>query len=202
MYLRPGRCTDLQQRGVNMAEKNHYVDNKKFLEALREYRVMVIEAEESGDPKPRIPEYVGQCFLLIAQRLSYRPNFMNYTYKDDMISDGIENCLTYIDNFNPDKSNNPFAYFTQIIYYAYIRRIQKEKRQTYIKYKATEKANIFGELASMDATAEGFEDIQYVSNGHMESFIEDYEETKRKKNEKRKKRGIEKLLEDDEDLDN
>ena len=178
-----------------MAEKkkqsNHYVDNKKFLQALIDYREQIKEAEAVGDDRPRVPEYVGECFLLIAQRLSYRPNFMNYTFKDDMISDGIENCLAYIDNFNPDKSSNPFAYFTQIIYYAYLRRIQKEKRQTYIKYKATEKANIFGELAEH---ADDIEEIHYISNGHMEEFIGEYEETKRKKNEKRKQRGIEKLL--------
>jgi DNA-directed RNA polymerase specialized sigma24 family protein len=178
---------------------NHYVDNKKFLEAITEYRNSVLEAEASGEPRPRVTEYIGSCFLLIAQRLSYRPNFMNYTYKDDMISDGIENALAYIDNFNPEKSNNPFAYFTQIIYYAYIRRIQKEKRQTYIKYKATEKASIFGELASLSESDTGdLDEISYVSNGHMDSFIGDYEETKRKKNEKRKKRGIEKLLEEQE----
>ena len=176
-------------------KSNHYVDNKKFLEALTEYKVLVNEAEAVGDERPRVPEYVGSCFLLIAQRLSYRPNFMNYTFKDDMISDGIENCLAYIDNFNPEKSNNPFAYFTQIIYYAYLRRIQKEKRQTYIKYKATEKANIFGELAEV---ASDVEEIHYISNGHMEEFIGEYEETKRKKNEKRKQRGIDKLLEEQE----
>lgn len=185
----------------NKTQSNHYVDNKKFLEALKEYRQQVLDAEASGEPKPRVSEYIGSCFLLIAQRLTYRPNFMNYTYKDDMISDGIENALAYIDNFNPDKSNNPFAYFTQIIYYAYIRRIQKEKRQTYIKYKATEKANIFGELAEQGEFGEEMEDIQYMSNGHMESFIGEYEETKRKKNEKRKQRGIEKLLAE-EDLKN
>lgn len=178
---------------------NHYVDNKQFLEALKEYRQSVEEAAKNKQPKPRVPEYIGKCFLLIAQRLTYRPNFMNYTYKDDMISDGIENCLAYIDNFNPDKSNNPFAYFTQIIYYAYLRRIQKEKRQTYIKYKATEKANIFGELADM-GELEDLDDIHYVSNGHMEEFIGDYEEAKRKKNEKRRKRGIEKFLDDEDDL--
>lgn len=175
---------------------NHYVDNKKFLEALTEYRQSVLDAEASGEDRPRVTEYIGECFLLIAQRLSYRPNFMNYTYKDDMISDGIENALAYIDNFNPEKSNNPFAYFTQIIYYAYIRRIQKEKRQTYIKYKATEKASIFGELAELSENSDVGDEINYISNGHMESFIGDYEETKRKKNEKRKLRGIEKLLEE------
>jgi DNA-directed RNA polymerase specialized sigma24 family protein len=181
-----------------MASNNHYVDNKKFLEALTEYRQSVIEAEESGGKRPVIPEYVGECFLLIAQRLTYRPNFINYTYKDDMISDGIENCLTYIDNFNPEKSDNPFAYFTQIIYWAFVRRIQKEKRQMYIKYKATEKANIFGELAEMGSDSEAYEEIQYVSNGHMEEFIGEYEAAKKVKNEKRKKRGIERLLEEEE----
>ena len=82
---------------------------------------------------------MGECFLKIANHLSYRPNFINYTYKDDMISDGIENCLQYVANFNPDKSDNPFAYFTQIIYYAFIRRIQKEKKQTEIKQRLIQK---------------------------------------------------------------
>ena len=80
-------------------------------------------------------DYIGKCFLKIANHLSYRPNFINYTFRDDMISDGIENCLQYLDNFNPAKSNNPFAYFTQIIYYAFVRRIQKEKKQVTIKHK-------------------------------------------------------------------
>ena len=107
----------------------HYVDNKKFLEAMKEWKEKCREAEETGEERPQISNYVGECFLKIANGLSYRPNFINYTYKEDMISDGIENCLQYIHNFNPDKSNNPFAYFTQIIYYAFIRRIQREKKQ-------------------------------------------------------------------------
>ena len=82
-----------------------------------------------GEEKPRVSNYIGECFLKIANGLSHKPNFMNYTFKDDMVSDGIENCLQYIHNFNPDKSNNPFAYFTQIIYYAFIRRIQREKNK-------------------------------------------------------------------------
>jgi hypothetical protein len=113
----------------------HYVNNKEFLAAMIEYRNARIKAEEAGEPKPRVPEYVGECIYKIATHLSYKPNFINYSYKDEMISDGIENCLQYINNFNPEKSNNPFAYFTQIIYYAFLRRIAKEKKQTYIRGK-------------------------------------------------------------------
>jgi hypothetical protein len=115
--------------------KEHYVSNKDFLAAMIDYKKMVVKAEKEKLPKPRVPDYIGTCFLKIANHLSYRPNFINYTFRDDMISDGIENCLQYLDNFNPDKSNNPFAYFTQIIYYAFIRRIQKEKKQVTIKHK-------------------------------------------------------------------
>ncbi len=117
----------------------HYVNNKDFLAALIEYRKSVEEAQERGDPKPMITNYLGECFLKIATHLSFKPNFVNYIFKDDMISDGIENCIQYIHNFNPEKSQNPFAYFTQIIHYAFLRRIQKEKKQLEIKNKILEK---------------------------------------------------------------
>ena len=113
----------------------HYVDNKKFLSAMIEFKEKCKVAEEGGDDRPPVSNYIGECFLKIATHLSFRPNFINYTYRDDMISDGIENCLQYMDNFDPEKSKNPFAYFTQIIYYAFIRRIQKEKKQYQIKQK-------------------------------------------------------------------
>ena len=113
--------------------KPHYVDNKRFLEAMIEYKEKCRIAEEKGKKKPDVTNYIGECFLKIANHLSYRPNFINYTYRDDMISDGIENCLQYMSNFDPAKSKNPFAYFTQIIYYAFIRRIQKEKKQQLVK---------------------------------------------------------------------
>ena len=93
------------------------------------------KAKDKNRKPPKVTNYIGECFLKIANHLSYRPNFINYTYRDDMISDGIENCLQYMNNFNPKKSNNPFAYFTQIIYYAFIRRIQKEKKQQDVKAK-------------------------------------------------------------------
>ena len=134
-------------------QKPHYVDNKKFLEAMIEYRNKCIKAEEKNRKKPDVTNYIGECFLKIANHLSYRPNFINYTYRDDMISDGIENCLQYMSNFNPDKSNNPFAYFTQIIYYAFIRRIQKEKKQMQVKSKLIQNAgveNMMDQLAGDD----------------------------------------------------
>ena len=112
----------------------HYIDNNEFLKVMKEYHALVVEAQEKGELRPIIPDYVGECFMKIAQRLSFRPNFINYAFREDMISDGIENCVQYIHNFNPARSDNPFAYFTQIIYYAFIRRIEKEKKQLYIKY--------------------------------------------------------------------
>ena len=113
----------------------HYVNNKEFLEAMTAYKKEVDKAEKQKKDKPLVTDYIGSCFLKIANHLSYRPNFINYTFRDDMISDGIENCLQYLHNFNPAKSSNPFAYFTQIIYFAFIRRIQKEKKQVTIKHR-------------------------------------------------------------------
>ena len=125
-----------------MARKKteYYVNNKEFLAAITEYRQKVLAAKESGAPRPRVTNYIGSCFLKIATHLSYKPNFVNYMFREDMICDGIENCLQYIDNFDPSKSTNPFAYFTQIIYYAFLRRIQKEKKQLEIKGKILERS--------------------------------------------------------------
>lgn len=135
-------------------KSDHYVNNKQFLESLIEYNRKVREAAKKEDPpipeeeikhwrsssKPPIPRYIGECFLKIATHLSFKPNFVNYIFKDDMISDGIENCVQYIHNFDPEKSDNPFAYFTQIIYYAFLRRISKEKKQLEIKNKILERS--------------------------------------------------------------
>ena len=131
------------QPGKTMAKRKrseHYVNNKEFLAALIRYQEDVEIARLQDKPKPVIPRYIGECFLKIANHLSFKPNFVNYMFKEDMISDGIENCVQYIHNFNPEKSRNPFAYFTQIIHYAFLRRIQREKRQLEIKNKIIEKS--------------------------------------------------------------
>ena len=138
-----------------MKKKEHYVNNKDFLEALVVYKKQVNQSKEQGTAKPKVPNYIGECFLKIATHLSYRPNFVNYMFKDDMICDGIENCLQYIDNFDPEKSTNPFAYFTQIIYFAFLRRIQKEKKQLEIKSKLLERSS-FEEVFAADDSIMGF----------------------------------------------
>ena len=138
--------------------KAHYVDNKKFLQAMIEHREKCRIAEEKGKKKPDVSNYIGECFLKIANHLSYRPNFINHTFRDDMISDGIENCLQYLNNFNPKKSNNPFAYFTQIIYYAFVRRIQKEKKQMEVKKKLIQNAGVENMMDQLEG-----DDAQYKS---------------------------------------
>ena len=132
----------------------HYVNNKEFLTAIIAYKDEVALAEKRGEPKPRITNYLGECFLNIATHLSYKPNFVNYMFKDDMVCDGIENCVQYINNFNPEKSKNPFAYFTQIIHYAFLRRIQKEKKQLEIKTKIIERSG-YDEVMTVDEGANG-----------------------------------------------
>jgi len=122
------------------AVSEHYVNNRDFLDALVVFKKECARAKENGEPRPPISNYIGECFLKIATHLSYKPNFVNYMFREDMICDGIENCVQYIENFNPEKSSNPFAYFTQIIYYAFLRRIQKEKRQLEIKNKILTKS--------------------------------------------------------------
>ena len=143
---------------IKAKHKEHYVDNKKFLQAMIEYRDKCRKAEEKNRKKPPVTNYIGECFLKIANHLSYRPNFINYTYRDDMISDGIENCLQYMNNFDPDKSDNPFAYFTQIIYYAFIRRIQKEKKQMQVKAKIIANAGVENMMDQLEG-----DDAQYQS---------------------------------------
>ena len=145
-----------------MAKKKseHYVNNKELLAALIDYRAEVAVNKMKDLPKPRISNYLGECFLKIATHLSYKPNFVNYMFRDDMISDGIENCVQYIHNFDPNKSRNPFAYFTQIIHYAFLRRIQKEKKQLEIKTKIIEKT--------------GYDEVMVVDDGALTSSSSDY----------------------------
>ena len=126
----------IQESNTKMPKrrKNNFIDNKQMFVAFVEYRKLCDIAKEKGlartDPDwPRIPKYIGKCFLDIAEHLSMRPNFSNYMFRQDMVCDAIENCCIYAHNFDPEKSKNPFSYFTQVCWYAFIRRIGKEKRQ-------------------------------------------------------------------------
>ena len=129
-------------------KKKHYVDNDKFFLEIKKWKQRVIDAREVDDPDPPSTEYMGECFLKISENLAWRPNFINYTFRDDLVSDGIENCLLYAHNFNPEKSTNPFSYFTQIIHHSYIRRITKEKKQMHIKYRIIEEERLKEQLES------------------------------------------------------
>ncbi len=182
-------------------KQNHYVDNKKLYEAIIEYKHNVLEASKNNLQKPPIPNYVGECILMIATRLSTKPNFVNYSYREEMISDGVENCICYFDNFNPAKTNNPFAYFTQIIYYAFLRRILKEKKQLYIKHKTLENSLILhtlaeqGELSDVDITPT----VVDLDNDNMFDFIKSFEDNLLAKKNKKSKKGIEKFIEESEE---
>ncbi len=158
-----------------MRSKN-YVNNATLLEHMKLHLEKIEEAKRNNLESPRVSPYIGQAIFLIANRLSNKPNFSGYSFKEEMIGDGIETCIMYLHNFNPEKSNNVFAYFTQIIKFAFIRRIQKEKKQHYIKIKNLEKLAIedmvkYNELMSLEL------------NEITSSFIEDYEQqlTKKKK---------------------
>ena len=171
-----------------MAKKKsvHYVDNKKFLQAMIDWR----ETWPDEENIPPVTNYIGECFLKIATHLSYRPNFINYTYRDEMISDGIENCLQYVKNFNPEKSKNPFAYFTQIIYYAFLRRIAKEKKQSHIKNKMIER-----EAYNSFTTMEGDSNTYQVDSIDLAAFLTDEDVYKPKKKQSTKKKGLEVFME-------
>jgi DNA-directed RNA polymerase specialized sigma subunit len=140
-------------------KSEHYVNNKEFLEYIIKYREYLIKAEQEGKTKRdlliesrdfrKTHEYLGTCFKKIGDHLAHKPNFVNYMFKEDMISDGIENCVQYVRNFDPEKSKNPFAYFTQIIHFAFLRKIQKEKKQLEIKNRIIEKSG-FAEVMAVD----------------------------------------------------
>jgi len=157
----------------------HYVNNKDFYEALVNYRNARLEAERTNDPPPKIPDYIGECIYKIAYKLASKGNFCNYTYKDEMISDGIENCINYLNSFNPDRTNNPFAYFTRVLWNAYVLRIHKEKKQTYIKYKALEEAALFG-----DFDTGSHSNTEMDINDNMKAFVRDYEKKLTEKKQK------------------
>ena len=147
-------------------ESEHYVNNKEFSQSVVDYVKLAKDAQKNGTEVPRITEYIGRCFLRIAEGLSHKPNFIRYTYREEMVMDAVENCIKAITNYNIDaatRTGNPnaFAYFTQICYYAFIRRIMKEKKQQDIKFRYIEHAGIedfmtnsedeFGGAAMQDA---------------------------------------------------
>lgn len=132
---------------VKPKDKPHYVNNRQFSEAVMEYCERVAWCKKKGDPKPVVPDYIAECFLKIAEGLSHKGNFVRYTYREEMVMDAVENCLKAIENYDikaATRTGNPnaFAYFTQISWYAFLRRVQKEKKQQDIKLKYISEAGV------------------------------------------------------------
>jgi len=167
-------------------EGNHYIDNERFLNELIMHKDIVTKAKKEGIKPPGVNNYIGQCFLDIANNLSKKPNFANYTYKDEMVSDSVENCIMYATNFDPLKSRNPFAFFTQIIYYAFLRRIQKEKKQLYIKMRCFEENDPTGRFRNwMEKEHSKYED---TGLSPFADFIPNESQTTESLKPKKKKR--------------
>ena len=147
--------------------KAHYIDNKQFSLAVVEYVKACDKQRKKDKPIPTVPDYIARCFIKIAEGLSHRPNFVRYTYREEMVMDGVENCLRAIYNYNIEtatRTGNPnaFSYFTQICFYAFIRRITKEKKQQDIKFKFIEKMGI-EDFVQMGMDEEGAEEtMNYV----------------------------------------
>ena len=194
--------------------KNQYIDNKKFFEIVSKYRQDRIDAEEIGDEPPPIPDYIGKCVMDISTRLSYKANFINYPFREEMIADGIENAIRALNNFDPAKSSNPFAYFTQIIYYAFLRRIAKEKTLLYTKQKMYTSMAVMGELYNDNSGTDLSNSQSGYTTEYMNGFVEEYEKAMEKKKVpkknkfffkddssfKKKRSGIELFYEDEEEV--
>lgn len=162
----------------------NYINNKTLYSAMIQYKNSVEDAKREGLPKPQVTNYIGESILLICNNLAKKPNFSGYTYKQDMISDGIMDCIAAVDNFNPDKTNNPFAYFTQIAWNAFLRRIQKEKKQTYIKHKNYENSVLMDEMWENS-------NAQLKSNEYSDEIVRNYENKLTKIKKPSKVSGIE-----------
>lgn len=171
--------------------KNNYIDNVRFTKEMTEHNNKCKEAEEAGLPPPKLSDYIGKCFYDIAYHMSFMPSFINYSFKSEMISDGLENCLLYYRNFNENtiskrtgkKSAGAFTYFSQIIYYAFLRRILHEKEEQYVKYKTMQQTGVLDNLSAEDVEAFGINKSKMYDNMHR--FIADFEEKlEQKKNKK------------------
>lgn len=170
-----------------MRKPRNYINNKDLYENMVAYRVILLQAEEEGKQRPQVPNYIGKAIDLICKNLAKKPNFSGYTYKEDMIGDAMIDCISAVSNFDPNKTNNPFAYFTQIAWNAFIRRIHKEKKQTYIKHKNFENSFLMNELW------EGDSNMQLVSNEYSSDVVRSYENKLTKVKKSSKVTGVEKF---------
>lgn len=185
-------------KGEKMARKKsiHYVNNSDFSTAVVEYVEKVEAARKEKINIPKVPDYIAQCFLKIAEGLSHKANFIRYTYREEMVMDAVENCLKAIGNYNLEAATrtgkpNAFAYFTQITWYAFLRRITKEKKQQEIKLKYLTKSGIdsfidIGTEEVASGTATHFVDTLRDRIQRVRSSDEEMKEIVKKERKKRK----------------
>ena len=181
-------------------KSRHYVDGVAFYEALKERKQKIVEADKNGTPRPQITNFIGECVMNIAKNLSRKYQFANYPFRDEMVADAIVHCIRYIDSFDPEKSTNPFSYYTQTCYYQFLDRIRQERTHTYIKCKATLNSVVMSELSEFDDSnaeiAEHIHDNFEFDNDFMEKYVTDFESKMTAARGRVKKRGLE-LLEED-----
>lgn len=181
----------------------HYVDNQRFFKEIVEYRKRLQKAREEGIEDPRIPDYIGECIWKIAEKLSTKPCFINYSYRDEMVSDGIENCILYFKDYDPEIGQNPFAYFTQVIYYAFLRRISKEEKNRYVIYKNFQHNIVYGSNQGEHDNLKLFDDndknlLPMSMYDNINDFMDRFEKKEEAKKVKRKqmKEGLAKFYEE------
>jgi len=176
-----------------MKKPRNYINNKTLYTSIIEYKTKLKQAIENDKPMPQVSNYIGQSIILICENLAKKPNFSGYTYKQDMISDGIHDCIAAVDNFNPDKTNNPFAYFTQIAWNAFLRRIQKEKKQTYIKHKNFENSFLTNQIWTNN------DNMQLKSNEYSNELVRSFESKLTFASKKGKLKGVELFSEEEQE---
>lgn len=167
---------DIVPMQVKVRKKN-YVNNRDFFNALVDY-YKVLET----NPEAPIPSYIGECLSMMANKYSTKPSFSGYSFRDEMIGDALENCFKYLNKFNPEKGENPFAYFTMTIHNAFIRRIKEEERERYVKIKNMRRTMSEDEIASFYGGGKSYDTNEITSE-----FVRKFEEknlTSSKKNSK------------------
>ena len=172
----------------------NYVNNKDFFNAIVEYRKTLEAANAAGKEIPIMPDYIGKCIMMISEKLSMKPCFSQYSFRDEMVFDGIENCILYFHDYNPDKGTNPFAYFTQIIYYAFLRRISKEEKIRYAMYKGFQDQFLANNDPNLLLDHNDNHLIPKQTYDNISDFIDNYE---RKLVAKKEKKKMAKLLNGD-----
>lgn len=181
----------MDAKNETLATKRHYVDNKKFLQDLTVHLKQYKKAKRLGEPLPKCPDCIGKCFVDIANGLAKLPSYNGYSFKTEMVGDAVENMIMYYHNFNPKLYNNPFGYFSKIARWAFHRRIKKEAKAQYIKYKYAANSGLLDDENLTDSDGNVINNRGVFDN--ISEFIKDYEfKLEREKLEKKKKESLKK----------